>query len=450
MYDKLTRIGRKIIPRRLFTWGQPVYHYVLALLGAILYRFPSRHIFVVGITGTKGKTTTTELVSAILESAGYTTAIASTLRFKIGTASERNLYKMTMPGRFTVQQFLRRAVKAGCDYAILEMTSEGAKQYRHKFINLDSLILTQIAPEHIESHGSYEAYVRAKLSIAEQLQRSRKRKKSLVINIESPEAERFLTIGGVQKITYSSKDAEPSTLSDTSSNITINGESLAVPLVGDFNVMNILAAVTFAKTENVTTAAIKKALASFKGVPGRMEEVLLHVNDGSSQKTPFRIIVDYAHTAESLEAVYKTFPDKRKICVLGSCGGGRDRWKRPLMGEVADTYCDEIILTNEDPYDEDPRAIVEEVAKGIKNKKPEIIMDRRFAIRRALELAVVKMVPGTFSASEKMYQVPYNTAVLITGKGTDPYIMGPAGTKIVWDDKAVAEEELAKLMASHN
>ncbi|HEC30696.1 MAG TPA: UDP-N-acetylmuramoyl-L-alanyl-D-glutamate--2,6-diaminopimelate ligase, partial [Candidatus Yonathbacteria bacterium] len=119
------------------------------------YRFPAKNIRVVGVTGTKGKTTTVELVNTILEEAGYKTAIASTLRIKTGDESKRNLYKMTMPGRFFTQKFLRHAVEEKCDYAIIEVTSEGAKQFRHKFLELDALIVTNISPEHIESHGSY-------------------------------------------------------------------------------------------------------------------------------------------------------------------------------------------------------------------------------------------------------------------------------------------------------
>src|SRR3989344_3158776 len=160
--EKILRLIKKIIPKNIFKFFQPIYHYKLALLGAIFYRFPSRKIKVVAITGTKGKTTTGELVNSILEEAGFKTAIMGTLRFKIGENSKPNLHKMTLPGRFFIQKFLRRAVSAKCDWAIIEMTSEGIKQFRHKFINLDALIFLNLSPEHIESHGSYEKYVSAK------------------------------------------------------------------------------------------------------------------------------------------------------------------------------------------------------------------------------------------------------------------------------------------------
>ena len=169
--DKISKI-KKFIPESLTRRIRPIFHYLVAIYGAVRYKFPSRRILVVAVTGTKGKTTTTELVNAILEEAGYKTALASTLRFKIGDGSERNLFKMTMPGRSFLQNFLREAVDNKCDWAVIEMTSEGAEQYRHKFISLDALIFTNISPEHIESHGSYEKYLEAKLSIAKSLEKS--------------------------------------------------------------------------------------------------------------------------------------------------------------------------------------------------------------------------------------------------------------------------------------
>ena len=180
--EKVLALAKRIIPKNLVAKGRPIYHYLLAFLGAVYYRFPSKRIKVVAITGTKGKTTTVELVNAILEEAGFKTALASTLRFKIGEKSEDNKFKMTMPGRFFLQNFLRKAVGTGCDWAVIEMSSEGAKQFRHKFIDLDALIFTNLAPEHIESHGSYQKYLEAKLSIAKALEESSKKEKVIVSN----------------------------------------------------------------------------------------------------------------------------------------------------------------------------------------------------------------------------------------------------------------------------
>ena len=139
--------------------------------------------------------------------------------------------------------------------------------------------------------------------------------------------------------------------------------------------------------------------------------------------------MDYAHTPDSLTALYEAFPNRKKICVLGNCGGGRDKWKRKAMAEIAEKYCAEIILTDEDPYDDDPKEIVEEMAKWIKNKKPRIIMDRREAIKESVQLA-------KFASDEQNTK----TVILITGKGTDPYIMRKNGVKEPWSDATVVEE----------
>lgn len=417
--ENILRTIKKFIPHNIFSALQPAYHFLFAFLSAVVYRFPSRHIKVVAITGTKGKTSTTEIVNAILEEAGYRTALAGTLRFKIGEEEERNLYKMTIPGRFFVQRFLRRAVRAKCDWVVLEMTSEGARQFRHKFINFDALIFTNLSPEHIESHGSFENYKDAKLSIARALAGSPKRPRIIIANADNEYAKEFLAVDADTKTTYSLKDAEPYTLEKDKTTFNFMNAPLVSHLSGAFNLSNMLAGISFARTIGIAPEIIRRALEKFHGIRGRVERV----NAGQD----FDVIVDYAHTIDSLEKVYEVFQDSRKICVLGGTGGGRDSWKRPAMGTIASAHCDEIILTNEDPYDEDPQKIVSEIMAGIEDADAEIIMDRRLAIARALSLAKT------------------GDAVIITGKGTDPYIMGPHGTKTPWDDATVAREELAKL-----
>ena len=437
---------------------------MLAYLGAVYYLFPSRRIKIIGITGTKGKSSTTELINAILEEAGYRTALSNTIRFKIGDREENNLYKMSMPGRFAIQRWLRQAVRAKCDYAILEMTSQGFLQYRHKHIALNAFIFTNISPEHLDAHGSFENYLFAKVSLARELSYSHKKSRILIVNGDDKEAPQFMSIpltrkGDIKK-TFSIQDAGAYKIADASTTQNTNsthathstktpvgitfvykGEEIHSPLQGVFNLYNILAAATLATELGISTETIKNALEKFNGIRGRVE----HVQAVAHQ--PFECIVDYAHTPDSLEKLYQVFEKKsdekndekssgvaaekkgKNICVLGGTGGGRDKWKRKRMGEIADTYCDDIILTNEDPYDEDPRAIVDDVASGISTKKPTILMDRRIAIREAVTRA-------------KKYK---NATVLITGKGTDPYIMGPRGSKTPWNDAQIAREEILKL-----
>ncbi len=188
MIDSTLSTIRKFIPHKLYTFFQPAYHLTLAFCAGLVYRFPSRSIKVIAVTGTKGKSTTTEILNAILEEAGYTTAVANTIRHKIGNESSENMYKMSMPGRFFTQRFLRKAVQKKCDYAILEITSQGVLQYRHLFINLNAFIFTNISPEHIESHGSFEKYLDAKVAIARTLKTSSKKNRVLIVKGDDVQA----------------------------------------------------------------------------------------------------------------------------------------------------------------------------------------------------------------------------------------------------------------------
>lgn len=411
--ENFLRKIRKLIPKKIFAILQPIYHYLFAICGAIVYGFPAKKIFIVGITGTKGKSTTSEMINAIFEEAGYKTALSDTINFKIAGELVPNKHKMSMPGRFFMQKFLHDALRAGCTHAVIEMTSEGAKQFRHKFIWLDAFIFTNLTPEHIEDHGSYEKYKEAKLKIADNLT---KKNGIMVVNGDDEEAEAFLARVNVdRKIKYSLSDAKPIVFGNQTE-MRFKKSILYSKLPGEFNVYNILAAATLADALGIDRETIRRAIEKLKEVPGRVQKVSVGQN--------FDVVIDYAHTAESLEELYKAFPNKNKICVLGSAGGGRDKWKRPIMAQVAEKYCSEIILTDEDPYDEDPMQIVTEMRDAIKQKTAKIILDRRMAINTAIKTAKTGDV------------------VLISGKGTDPYIMEKDGQKTPWSDYDVAKEEL--------
>lgn len=386
---------KKFIPGFLLGF----YHYSLALIGAFLYGFPSRKMTIIGVTGTSGKSTVVELTARIFEEAlqqsqgkQFKVASMSSIKFKIGDKEWENKLKMTMPGRMKLQRFLKQAVRAGCKYVVLEVTSEGIKQFRHKFIDFDVAVLTNLSPEHIEAHGSFEKYQAAKAKLFQQT------KKIHIINIDDKNAEYFLKIPAKQKIKYG-----------------INDKNLLPEhfnLLGRFNLYNAITAAKIVMSQGVSLEVCKRALEKIKGIPGRMEIVI---------REPFTVIVDYAHTPEALEKVYKTIikNNKRMICVLGACGGGRDKWKRPVLGKIAAQYCQEIIVTNEDPYDENPMEIIEQVAGDTNAKK---ILDRKQAIGQALRLAR----PGDI--------------VIITGKGSEPWICVAKGKKIPWDDRQVVKD----------
>jgi UDP-N-acetylmuramoyl-L-alanyl-D-glutamate--2,6-diaminopimelate ligase len=402
--EKILRKIEKIIPKNVYKMAQPYWHASLSTVGAIKYRFPSKKLHVIAITGTKGKSSTTEFVNAILERAGYRTAILSTIRFKVADDSRPNLFKMTMPGRFFAQKFLRDAVDARCDYAIVEMTSEAAKLYRHLFIDIDTLIFTNLTPEHIESHGGFENYMSCKLRLAKAVRNSGKKVRSIIANISDKRGANFLVYDVERNLGYEESESK----------------NIKLSVDGEFNKMNALAAKTFARSINISDEIIDEALLSVKEIPGRVQ----HINMGQN----FDVIVDYAHTVDSLEKLYKTYENRHIVAVLGACGGGRDKAKQPLLGKVADAYCDDIIVTDEDPYDDDIDEIIDNVASGVKHHSVTKIRDRREAISTALSIA------------------KGNSIVIISGKGTDPYIMRANGTREKWSDAEVAREEISKIL----
>jgi UDP-N-acetylmuramoyl-L-alanyl-D-glutamate--2,6-diaminopimelate ligase len=412
------RVLKKIIPEPVVRLFRPLYHRALASVMARSYGFPADKLVVIGVTGTKGKSTVAEMVFAILRSAGHKTALISTIRFAIGDESEPNRFKMTLAGRGFAQAFMRRAADAGCTHLVIEVTSESVLQYRHLFLALDGLIVTNIQKEHIESHGSFEKYVAAKRAIVAALEQSHKPFRVLVSNQDIPESRLFLSARVSQAIGFG-KD-ELGILSGDARHIRFeySGTRFSLPIAGDFNALNALSAIKLCEAFGISRSASASALEALPTVRGRVE----HIEAGQD----FIVVVDYAHTPDSLKALYGAFQNHRKICVLGNTGGGRDTWKRPLMGRIAEEACEKVILTNEDPYDEDPLTIVAAMAGGMQ-RAPEIIMDRREAIRAALRAARV------------------GDAVLISGKGTDPFIMSARGAQLPWSDADVVREELEKL-----
>src|SRR3989344_9025856 len=295
---------KTIIPQDMLdfyysAWGQ---------VGALMYLYPSRKLFVVGVTGTKGKSTTVELIRSIFAEAGFKVAAASTIRFTIGNESERNLFKMTMPGRFYLQQFLRKAVSADCTHAVIEMTSEGARQFRHIGIDLDALVFTNLQPEHLESHGGMEQYAAAKLSLAKHLEASPKRPRYIVANIDDEYGKRFLEVGVEHKVPFSLKDAEPYNTSDKSVRFVFKDELFTVPLPGVFNIKNMLAALALGEAIGLPLAVMKRALEHHGPIEGRAERV--------EKGQPFTVVVDYAHTPDSLQSLYHAYRSKRIIGVL--------------------------------------------------------------------------------------------------------------------------------------
>ena len=262
---------------------------------------------------------------------------------------------------------------------------------------------TNLAPEHIESHGSLEAYAAAKFEIGRQLARSSKRPRVMVANADDTQSGRYLTLPVEHALPFSLESCAPYSSDENGGHFMFDGADIQIHLPGDFSLRNAIAAATVARALGVQVPAIRSAFEHLTRIPGRAERI--------EEGQPYPVVVDYAHTPDSLTALYDAYGNSRKICVMGSTGGGRDSWKRPVMGSIADARCDVVILTNEDPYDEDPRSIVDAVAHGMK-RTPLIIMDRREAIANAACNGALPMPRRSSNHRQKE---------------TDPCICGPRG-----------------------
>src|SRR3989339_550935 len=379
--ERLLFFIKKIIPQRLFKSIQPAYHFLLAFFSAAFYGFPSNKLIVIGVTGTSGKTTSVYLISKMLESAGYKVGFTSTAMFKIGSEEWLNDKKMTMVGRFFTQKMLKKMVQADCRYAVIETTSQGIEQFRHRFINYDALIFTNLYPEHIEAHGGFINYKNAKGKLFSHLSRCRhkiirgkKISKTIIVNNDDEHAAYFLNFPADKKITFSVSGIEfknSKKIFPLDSFIEEDGKgssfilekiSFFLSLPGKFNFYNALSAISVGLNEEISLSAIKDGLNKITGVPGRFEKI----DEGQN----FTVIIDYAFEPNAVSKLYeaaKKIPHKKIIHILGSTGGGRDISRRPILGEIAGKNSDIVIITNEDPYDDDPEEIINAVALGAEN-----------------------------------------------------------------------------------
>ncbi|MBU4421966.1 UDP-N-acetylmuramoyl-L-alanyl-D-glutamate--2,6-diaminopimelate ligase [Candidatus Parcubacteria bacterium] len=426
----MKRLLKKIVPK----WAIRFYHWLLANLGALVYRYPSRKIIVIGVTGTKGKSTTSYLIAKLLEEFGNKVGLTSTIIFKIGKKEWLNDKKMTMLGRFHLQKLLRQMVNEGCKYVIIETSSEGIAQYRHSGIDYDIAVFTNLSPEHIESHGSYSKYKKAKSKLFSSLERGREKgvPKTAIINLDDKEADYFLgfnnnNVGYTLKNSYKKQakkiiSAKNLSVSESGIKFFISDIELRSKLLGEFNAYNILAAIACCDALGKSLPELPEKVEKIESVPGRME----FINEGQN----FQVIVDYAHEPVSMRALYgivREIPHKRVIHIFGATGGGRDKSRRPILGEIADQNASIIVLTNDDPYEENQEKIVSDIKKGIKKKKEGesffVVMDRK----KAIEDAVMQAEEGDI--------------LLITGKGSEQKI-AIDGKMLPWDDRDIARQAI--------
>lgn len=407
----------------------------LADLAAEFFDHPTERLRLVGVTGTDGKTTTVHLVSDVLEAAGELTGFATTVDFKLGPTAWANETRQSTQEAVEVQEFFAELLVAGGTWGVLEATSHALALRKLRGVNVDIAVFTNLSPEHLDFHGTLQAYLAAKGILFEQLVSGADKgvPKTAVLNADDPHWQYLAgRAAGARIITYAidaladvqgsiqHADAAGSQVRVSAFDEVID---LPLPLVGRFNVHNALAATAAGIAAGATLTQARDALARARAVRGRMERV--------ECGQPFAVFVDYAHTPESLDkvlALLRPLTPGRLIVVFGSAGE-RDRTKRPRLAAVAAQRADRSFITQEDPRLEDPGQILEEIEAGAiaAGKRPgrdyQVIADRRAAITAAIASA---------SAGD---------TVVLAGKGHEGSII-VGEDKLPWDEAAVAREAL--------
>ena len=421
------------------------YHFVRSNFAVASNGFPAKDMIIVGITGTKGKTSTANFVWSVLHAGGYKAGLISTAIFRFGSNEEINPYHMTMPDVFVIQKTLNKMKGLGIEIVVIEMTSEGMKQFRHLGIPVDIAIFTNLSPEHLPSHkNNFELYKKAKSKLFLALGKKQKKlrgvsiPKTIIANRDSEHCDYYMQFPADKKITYGihGGDVRATDIMNekTGVSFTANEETFRISIFGAFNVYNALPAIITANIVNIPNEKIKKGLISLAVIPGRMEEI----NEGQN----FTLFVDYAHEPVSVNAILTASkeikqPGSKIIILFGAEGGGRDTKKRLPMAELCARNADYVIVTDVDAYDDDAQKIVDDVstmvelAGKIRNKNLFAILDRKDAIAKALSLA---------SAGD---------IVLITGKGAEQTMITNKGP-IPWNEREIVRSLLKESINKSN
>lgn len=437
---------KKLIPEQWLKFLRPKYHGFMALFASFYYGRPSEKMIIIGITGTAGKSTTTAMLSHILNFAGKRTGYITTVDFFDCQEHHVNKHGLSMPNEWLLQKQLDLMLANKCHIAIVECTSEGLAQNRHLGINFDVGLFTNLSHAHLETHGSYGNYQTAKGQLFEVLSSGRKKnffpEKMIGVNFDDALSGFFISFPVDVKfgVTFKGLKGMPAQKifqakilkSEPVTQFEVEGVSFSLDLLGGFNAQNASLALSCANMLGVDLSVCSEALKSFKTVRGRMETV--------ANKFGYKIIVDYGCEPASFRAALETattLPRNNLIHVFGSTGGHRDAAKRFEFGKISAQFSNRIIITNDDVYESSAEEIAKNIEQGVKSfklRQPEyeIILDRRAAIHKALAIA------------------QKDDIVLITGKGSEQFLVLPGNKRVEWDEVSVVKAELEKLEIDRN
>lgn len=428
MKQKLVKGVRKVLPSGAVRKIEEAYRTSRVKLVSARYGNPAKHLRVIAVTGTNGKTTTVNYLNEILKEAGKKTAMFSTAVIEVAGKRQLNDLNATVGTTDRMQRFFRDARQAHVDFVVLEITSHALDQHKLDSVPIEVAVMTNLTQDHLDYHGTMQRYADAKAKLF------MNEPKFIVLNRDDEWFDFFNKFqASGEKITYGRHDESEAKIEHTKlykkgSEATIVFDhqtklELATALPGEFNISNMTAAAAVAYVLGVDTNDIIEGVANLEGVPGRFERVV--------EGLGYDVIVDYAHTPDALEKLLesaKSVTKNRVILVFGATGD-RDKGKRPIMGEIAARLVDRIILTDEESYDEDPHKIREQVFEGIErakgSSKTHELPERRDAIAKALAIATK------------------GDTILITGMGHEQFRI-VNGKKLPWNDAAVVREILEK------
>ena len=428
MKQRLVKGVRSVLPSQAVHLLENVYRKTRIQLVSARYGWPARGLRVIAVTGTNGKTTTANYINEILKQAGYKTAMFTTAVIEVAGESKINDLNATVASVSRMQQFLNEARRYKVDFVILEVTSHSLHQHKLDGVPIEAAIMTNLTQDHLDYHKTMEKYAAAKgLLFA-------RNPRYIVLNRDDDWFDYFdRYLAEEQKITYGKSEDADVRISDiklykkgSEAVLAFDHQEksqLATYLPGEYNVFNMAAAASICYVLGVSMSDIKNGIASLEGIPGRFER--------ATKDETYEVIVDYAHTPDALEKLLeatRNITKKRIILVFGACGD-RDALKRPIMGKIAAKLADEIILTDEESYNENPDKIRRDIYAGIEeskatNKTTEIA-DRREAMRHALNIA------------------KKDDTILITGMGHEQFRI-INGEKLPWNDTNIVREIISE------